>query len=143
MEGVLGAAAVGHGIRERPDDLVELEDRARPSVGDHDGSGARLARALVNEVKIDVVDLRLVLVEGVEQPLLGTPVEGVAPVLAELAEIAELGAVDPVGLDLVGKTRAREALAQVFEHGVGNVDAKFLHRGALLTDEDTTARLAF
>ena len=57
----------------------------------------------------------------------GAPVVAVAPVGDQLAQVGEVGAVVPARAgDLVGKARAREALAQIGEHGVGDGDAKRL-----------------
>ena len=58
VEGVLGAAAVRGRIRERTDDLELLDDRSRPTVRDDHRQRIRVARADVDEVNVDAVDLR-------------------------------------------------------------------------------------
>ena len=62
---------------------------------------------------------------AVEPLLLRPPVELRLPVLAEVAQVLEVGAVVPRRVrDLVGPAGARQAVAQVVEHGVGHLDAE-------------------
>ena len=77
----------------------------------------------VQEVQVDAVQRHLELRKGVEPRLLRAPVEAVAPVLDQLAQVRDVGAVGP-GLAgrLVGEARAREALAQVGDRVVGDVE---------------------
>jgi hypothetical protein len=89
----------------------------------------------MDEVEALSVDRRRVLIEAIESCLAGAPVELLAPVLAQLPQVAELGPVVPADiLDLVGPARAAESLAQVVQHRVGNVDPKrldgFAHGGS-------------
>ena len=56
---------------------------------------------------------------------LRAPVELRAPVLAQVLEVREIGAVVPTAArDLVGPARAREPVAEVVEHRLGNLDAE-------------------
>jgi hypothetical protein len=71
---------------------------------------------------VDPVERRLELREGVEPCLLRTPVEARPPVLDELAQIADIGAVGPrLARRLVGEAGAREALAQIGDRLFGDV----------------------
>src|SRR5262249_35214782 len=45
VEGILGLAAVGHGIGQRPDDLLKLDERTRPTVHDHQWQRVLFLRA--------------------------------------------------------------------------------------------------
>ncbi len=56
MEGVGGPAAVGLGIGQPGDDVEELNDRARPAVGDEQRNGAGESGAGVDEVDRLAVD---------------------------------------------------------------------------------------
>src|SRR5207244_13069132 len=61
----------------------------------------------------------------VEALFLGAPVELRAPVVAQVLQVEEVGAVVPArARDLIGPARARQALAQVVELRLGNLDAE-------------------
>src|SRR5690606_38094705 len=123
-EGVCGVTTVLRRIAERTDDLLELADRARPAVRDDERQRLRSDAALVDEVDLEPADLGAELLELVEPRLGRTPVELVAPVRDQLAHGVEVRAVAPARAgDLVGKARAREALAQVRQDGIRNRDA--------------------
>ena len=127
MEGVLGAPAVGDGVGQGLDDLVELRERARPAVGQDQRERVGLGRPPVHEVDVEAVDAGLELVEPVEPPLLGPPVELVAPVLDELPQVGLVHPeLPPDALGLVGHAGAREPLLQVGQHVVGDVDGERL-----------------
>ena len=53
MEGVSGIAAVGGGVGERTDDVLELGDGAGPAVGDQQGQGVLVGRADVEQVDVE------------------------------------------------------------------------------------------
>ena len=125
VEGVGRIAAVLRGVGERTDDLLELAHRAGPAMRDHQRQRLRPDALLVDHVDAEAADLRLELGEAVEARFRGAPVETVAPVGDELAYRAEVGAVAPArARDLVREARARKALAQVRQHGIGHVDAE-------------------
>lgn len=76
-------------------------------------------------VDVDAVDLAKELRPGVEGGLLGAPVVLVAPVVAELADVGDVRAVVPGGVrNGVGPAGAVEAVAEVVEDGVGDVDTE-------------------
>src|SRR5580692_7142233 len=57
------------------------------------------------------------------------PVVARAPVLDQLLQIGEVGAVAPSGIaHLAGQARTRQTLAQIGQHFVGNRYGKFLDR---------------
>jgi hypothetical protein len=66
VERVLGIAAVGDRVGQRPDHLLELDDRAGPAVGDEQRRRRRDGRLHVDEMDVETVDLRLELREAVE-----------------------------------------------------------------------------
>jgi hypothetical protein len=79
----------------------------------------------VQEVHVDPVERRLELREGVEPRLLRPPVEARTPVLDELAQVADIGAVGPrLSRRLVGEARARETLAQIGDRLFGDVQSE-------------------
>ena len=91
--------------------------------GNASGSG----RATVHEVDVEAVDGGLELLEPVETPLLRPPVELVAPVLDELTQVGLVHPeLPPDALGLVGHAGARQTLAQVRQHTVGDLDGERL-----------------
>ena len=93
------------------------------------GPGIRALAPLVHEVDPLPVDLIGVLVEAIQFRLDCAPVESVAPVLAQLAQVRHVGARLPATAgDLVREARPRQAFAQVGERALRNLDAEALHR---------------
>ena len=70
MEGVLGLASVGLGIRQRTDDFLKPEHRVRPAMREHQGQGVFVFRARVNEMDVEPVDLGCELRKFVQLALL-------------------------------------------------------------------------
>jgi hypothetical protein len=123
VERVGGIPAVRARIGERTDHVEELDDRARPSMRDDHREGVGLGRALVDEVDVGAVDGGEEVVELVQPGLGGAPVVRVAPVRDEVPCVSELGAVVPPRIgDLLGEPRAREALLQVVEGRLRDLD---------------------
>jgi hypothetical protein len=95
-------------------------------------------RARPDAAHVDVVDAEPTdpgaeLRKPVERRLVDAPVVALAPVGDQLAQVGEVRPIGPAGArDLVGEARAREALAEVGEDGVGHGDAirLDLHAGA-------------
>ena len=56
VKGVLGLAAVGRRVLERTDQLQELEDGARPAMGENDRQGITVLRAHMQKVDPEAVD---------------------------------------------------------------------------------------
>lgn len=124
MEGVRGIAAVRSRIGQRSDDVEELDERARPAVGQDDRERWLLGRPHVKEVDVGAVDLGRELIEAVHARLARSPVVLVAPVRDEILEVAELGAVVPARAgELLREACPCEALMQVVEDRLRNVDA--------------------
>ena len=116
MEGVGGLTAVFRRVRQRFDDLVELDDRARPTVRDHQWACLRMWRALMNEVNVDSVDRRDELVEAVQSRLAIAPVVRAAPVPAHVLDPGQGSALAPIVDGLcVGPPGLGETTAQVLE----------------------------
>ena len=123
VEGVGRVAAVVGRIDQQRDDLVELHDRAGPAVGDHQRQRVLVGRPLVDEVDVQPLDVRLEVVEAVQQPLLAPPVEFVPPVGEQLLQVLAVGAVVPRRAgQVVGEPRPGQAVPQVGQHFVGHVD---------------------
>jgi hypothetical protein len=81
----------------------------------------------VDEVDAVVIDRGLEMRERVEQALLRAPVELILPIRDEFTQVREFRAVVPVrALDLVGKARARQSLAEVGERRIRDLDPKRL-----------------
>jgi hypothetical protein len=134
---ILRFSAVSRRVRQRADDLVELQDRAGPSVGDDERESVGVRRFLVDEVEPRLAQQRRqscpVVIEGVEGRLPSAPVETRAPVVEQIGEHGSRKAVVPAGVvDLVGKSRALEPALQIAKRGVVEFDAKRLdHSGSL------------
>ena len=90
----------------------------------------------MDEMDAQPVDVGGELVEGVEVSFLFTPVVLGEPVLHQLAQIAELGAVVPVGaVELIGETGIDESLAEIVENRLIDGDLERPDRaGTLLID---------
>ncbi len=114
MKGVLGLAPVGHGIGQRPDDLVKLVHRPRPAVDDHERQRGLFLGPHVDEVDVQAVNGCRELVELVQLSLVGLPVVLLAPVGNEVFHILEIDPVSPTrAIDRVRKARAVQAFLQV------------------------------
>ena len=97
----------GRGLRATWNDLEHLDERARPSVRDDEGNWIGPLSFRVDVVDAQPVDVSHKVVELVDAGLLGAPVESILPVLAELADVGEAGAVVPAYvLKLVGPAGA-------------------------------------
>jgi hypothetical protein len=59
VERIGGGCAVRRWVRQRPDDLEELDDRARPTVRDDERQSIDMRRADVEEMDAEPVDLCL------------------------------------------------------------------------------------
>ena len=119
VEGVRGIAAVGAGIGQRFDDLVEFVESAGPAVGEHERQGIGSLPGCVDVVQAEAVDLAHEMVVTVECGLLTAPVEAVGPVSAQLLKVGPVRSVGPVAtFDLGGPARALETLTQVCQRRV-------------------------
>ena len=128
MKSVLSPPTVGDGIRQGTDDFRELDDRARPAVRDQDRERPYLRRALMNEVCIEAIDDRLVVVERIQTTLLLPPIELVAPVLDERRHVVEVGAIVPAHpVELVRQPGTSEPLLEVVQYGLRYVDHERPH----------------
>src|SRR5262245_35160313 len=83
----------------------------------------------MDEVNVQAVDFGGELVELVEPPLGGAPVELLPPVGDELLHVREVRPVVPARSgDLTRVARAGQPLLQVHQHGVGHADLEWNHR---------------
>ena len=80
---------------EGPDEVQELGDGARPTVGDDERNRVRPAALLVDEMDFDAVDRRGEVVEAVDHGLVLAPIVLLHPVSAEFLHVVEVGAVLP------------------------------------------------
>ncbi len=126
MEGILGAAAVLRRICERTDQLDLLEDGARPPVRDDERQRRGVARADVDEVDVEAVDIRRELRQGIELCFRLAPVVATAPVLNQLLHLRQLRPLRPIGdRFLVRPPGGAQALAKIIERRARDVDAKW------------------
>ena len=124
VERVGRVAAVARRIAQRLDDVEELDDRARPAVGEHERERAGVRRRRVEHLDAEAVGRADVgheaqLLEAVQLGLDPAPVVAVGPVGAQLLDVGERDALRPVvdGLPL-RPAGAGEPLAQVVEVGL-------------------------
>ena len=121
---VRGVAAVGSGVRQRPDQFEKLHDRTRPTVDQKQRKRVGTLSPDVDEVEVHAVHLAEELRVGVDCRLVSAPIVAVAPVVAEFADVLEVGAVVPPGIaELAGPAGMLEPCLQVIEDGLGDVDA--------------------
>ena len=108
-------------ITKHGDDFVHFEESARPAVGDHQRHGIRPLSLLVDEVDVQSVYFALEMGEGVDQLLLGVPIELSPPVLYQLFDVIKVAAVIPAGTrKFVGPPSALQPRFQVVEDRVRN-----------------------
>ena len=92
-------------------------------MGDEHWQRVRIGRALVDEVDIESVDGGREVVERVESPFLVPPVVPRLPVVDQLAEIRQVGALAPSdALDLVGETGAGQTFLEICQYRVRHGD---------------------
>ena len=133
MERVGRVASVRRRIGQRAEDVEELDDRSWPSVRDEQWERVRMRGASVDEVHPLAVDRGLELWPLVDAGFSRAPVELVVPVLAELLQIRQLGAVAPSRIvELRGPTGACETLPKIVEHSVGNIDSERRNHGSIV-----------
>src|SRR6266849_5934399 len=141
VEGVFRASAERRRIGERTDDLRELDERARPAVRDEERQRPRLLRSPVDEMNVQAIYSRRELLEGTEEPFLFAPVESIAPVVDQLPEAANVGAVGPaVALERNGKPCPGETSLQIGEGGVRHANGEQTDRSGSTGWERTSAR---
>ena len=128
MERIGRVSAVGYRIGERPDHLVELDDRSGPSVGEHQRQRIGVGRADVHEVDPEPVDLRAELREGVQMYLAGGPVVLLGPVRTQALEVGQRHTLGPVvhGLTL-RPTSAGKPCTEIVEGTIRDLDAERSH----------------
>src|SRR5205823_9009361 len=116
IERIVRIAAVRRGVGEQREELRHLEERARPAMQEQDRNRVRPAPRLAKEMQTEAVDVRQKVGKRVEALLLRAPVEAVAPVSEQLAQVVEVRAVIPGAAgDLVGPPCAVDAVAEVRE----------------------------
>ena len=97
-------------MRERVDQSKEFQDRAWPSVNQHQGDCVRSRRSFVDEVDRLSIDLGGELIESVDQGLLRAPVIIFLPIVCEFADLADVSAVFPGrARQLIGPLGLRQA----------------------------------
>src|SRR5690606_30779390 len=94
-----------------------------PAVEQEERERSRAVATDVVKVDVDAIDFREVLGEAVEGGFVSAPVIAVAPVVAQFADVLDIGAVVPAGAGYgVGPPSAGKASAKVVEDCVGDVD---------------------
>ena len=112
-------------VGKRADDLDELGDRSRPAMRDQQRQRLRADAALVDEVNAEAADGGPELRKAVQCRFGRSPVVALPPIRDELPQVGEVRSIRPARTrDLVGKARARQALAKVEENGVRNGDSE-------------------
>jgi len=110
-------------VDKRADDPGELDDRARPAVGDDQRKVIGLGRSHVQEVDVLSVDGDE-LGELVEARFVFSPVVGGAPVLGQLPQVVERHSIVPADSGrLVGPVGPGQTLAQIIQIRLGHLDA--------------------
>jgi hypothetical protein len=130
VERVGPLAAVAGRIGEQLREPQNLDEAARPVVGEDQGQGHRLTlrpRSFQpDEVHLPRADVRPVVVrQGVELGLDRPPVEPIVPVVQQLLQVVGIGARCPgLGAGGIGQPGPGDTEAQVVEDTVRNLDLK-------------------
>src|SRR5437016_3674707 len=105
--------------------MMELVDRAWPSVNQEQRHRRRPAAAHVPIVEVSAIDCADELRICVQRRFVLAPVIVALPVLAQFPDVVDAGAVRPrLAGQRLRPARARQPLAQIIEHTVANIDAK-------------------
>ncbi len=124
MERIGSVAAMGNGIDQRLDHLVELDHRAWPAVGDDQRHRLRVRRADMQVVDGKPIDLGGELTEPIERRLTLAPVVALAPVGADVLDPCERRALAPVVDQLcLRPARVAQTYLEVIEQSIRNLDA--------------------
>ena len=117
-------------VGQRPDELVEVIEGARPAVGEYERKGIRALPRRVNVVQAKSVDFAQVVVVAVEGGLLRPPVEPIRPIRAEILQIGVVRAVGPTGVRHQVRRPACpfETLAQIRQRRVRDFDREWCCR---------------
>ena len=127
VECVGGVAAIGGGVGEGADDLLEVPERPGPAVGEDEGQGVRTLALLVDEVEGHALEVDLVVVEAVDAALGLAPVVLVTPRVEERLEVLAVHAEAPVLVGEVGgEAGVIEATVEVLDGLVGDGDGEGL-----------------
>jgi hypothetical protein len=87
------------GVAQERQHLPHLQERAGPTMQQHQRCRLGGGAPVVHEVEPETVDLAAVVVEPVDVALPGPPVEVGAPVREQLMQVVKVGAVVPAGPD--------------------------------------------
>ena len=129
---------VRHRIGQRPDHVEELDDRARPPMGQDQRKRVRLPRSHVQEMDALTVDRGLGWRALVEARFPPSPFVAVEPVVDEMPNVRDRNSVVRAGIDqLLTPTRPLETTAQVVEVELRDFDSR--RANDLLGDRDAAA----
>ena len=127
VEGVGRIAAVRPRIAQRPDHAVEVPERPRPAVCQHQRQCVRRRAPGVDVVDRHVVEHDAVVLELVERALERGEVEFVAPVRERVPHPLLVRTVAPVVVAVVtGPPRARQTVAEIRDGFVRDLDSEAL-----------------
>ena len=127
-------SGVGGRVSERPDHLMKIPERPGPTVTEDQRHRFGAFARLVNEVNRHPINCGLEMGEGVDRLLLPAPVVALKPIVHQLFEIGEVGAVFPVGVGKVPwPASLGQTLAQVSKRLLRDGYSKrlFRHRSLL------------
>jgi hypothetical protein len=120
VEGVFGGTTVRDGIGERSENVLELEDRARPAVREHQRKRVRLGRRHMPERDVQPVEGYPIVRDRVPPLLQRSPVV-LPPGFQQRLQAIELEALGRVYFRF-GEPDPVEPRAEVGEVAVGNAD---------------------
>jgi hypothetical protein len=124
VEGVFGGTTVRDGIGERSENVLELEDRARPAVREHQRKRVRLGRRHMPERDVQPVEGYPIVRDRVPPLLQRSPVV-LPPGFQQRLQAIELEALGRVYFRF-GEPDPVEPRAEVGEVAVGNADREGL-----------------
>ena len=104
---------------QRPDDLEELDHRARPPMGEHQRKRVRVGRSGVQEVDAEPVDGRPKLPDAVQPRLGPAPVVPIGPIGAKHSQLLKSDALGRIGRRL-RPPRCPQPRPEIIELTLGN-----------------------
>ena len=127
MKGVTSLSAMGDGIRQRTDDIAELEHRSWPAMRHQQGHRIGLGGAHMQKVDTQPVDLGAVLAQAVEYGLAPSPVVVVSPMVDQGPHLGQWGALaGVVHRFCIRPPSARQAIVEIGQLGLRDVQCEGL-----------------
>src|SRR5439155_5990499 len=115
--------AVGVWIGQEWHERKQLDERARPAMGQDQRNAVPVSGPLMDEVDMDAIELGLELIDRVQLALLCAPIEPVGPIRKQLFKVLKISPLLPgIPWCLIRPARVADTLSEVREDLVLDLD---------------------